>query len=99
MKIAALSDIHGNLPALEIVTTNIEQWQPDFVIVGGDIINRGPLSRDCLEWTLAREGRDGWQLVRGNHEDYVLEFAGVGKPVTGRVLPSAPICPLGLQAG
>lgn len=80
MKIAVLSDVHGNLPALEVVTADIEQWQPDHVVVGGDIVNRGPLSRDCLEWVLEREERDGWQLIRGNHEDYVLEFAGVRQP-------------------
>lgn len=75
MKIAVISDIHGNIPALETVTADIEQWQPDRVVVDGDIINRGPLSRACLEWVLARQKSDGWQIVRGNHEDYVLECA------------------------
>jgi len=75
VKVAVISDIHGNIPALESVTADIEQWQPDSVIVNGDIINRGPLSRDCLEWVLARQKSDGWQIVRGNHEDYVLECA------------------------
>jgi len=75
VKIAVISDIHGNIPALETVTADIEQWQPDSVIVDGDIINRGPLSRDCLEWILERQKNDGWQIVRGNHEDYVLECA------------------------
>jgi diadenosine tetraphosphatase ApaH/serine/threonine PP2A family protein phosphatase len=28
-----------------------------------------------LEWVLARQASDGWQLVRGNHEDYILECA------------------------
>ncbi len=75
MKIAVISDIHGNIPALETVTGDIEQWQPDCVIVDGDIINRGPLSRDCLEWVLARQKSNGWHIIRGNHEDYVIECA------------------------
>ena len=75
MKVAVISDIHGNVPALESVTANIDQWQPDCVIVDGDIINRGPLSRDCLELVLARQKSHGWRIVRGNHEDYVLECA------------------------
>ncbi|WP_420627836.1 metallophosphoesterase family protein [Candidatus Leptofilum sp.] len=75
MKIAVISDIHGNMPALEIVTADIEKWQPDQVIVDGDIVNRGPLSRASLEWVLAKQASDNWQIVKGNHEDYVLECA------------------------
>ena len=75
MKIAVISDIHGNMPALETVTADIERWQPDQVIVNGDIVNRGPLSRESLEWVLARQASAGWQIVKGNHEDYVLECA------------------------
>jgi predicted phosphodiesterase len=78
VKIAVISDIHGNIPALEAVTADIEKWQPDQVVVDGDIVNRGPLSRDCFEWVLARQARKGWHIVRGNHEDYVLECATNG---------------------
>lgn len=83
MKIAVISDIHGNLPALEAATADIEQWQPDYVVVDGDIVNRGPLSRDCLEWVLARQATEDWQLVRGNHEDYILECAAPDTPTSG----------------
>ena len=83
MKIAVISDIHGNLPALETVTADIEQWQPDRVVVNGDIVNRGPCSRACLEWVLARQASDNWQLVRGNHEDYILECATSKEPTVG----------------
>ncbi len=83
MKIAVISDIHGNLPALEAVTADIERWQPDYVVVDGDIVNRGPLSRETLEWVLARQQSDGWQLVRGNHEDYILECAVSNGCLTG----------------
>lgn len=83
MKIAVISDIHGNVPALETVTADIEQWQPDCVVVDGDIVNRGPLSRDALEWVLARQASDNWHLVRGNHEDYILECAVPNGPAAG----------------
>lgn len=78
MKIAVISDIHGNMPALETVTADLEKWQPDQVIVNGDIVNRGPLSRESLEWVLAKQASDGWQIVKGNHEDYILECAANG---------------------
>ncbi|VAW42907.1 hypothetical protein MNBD_CHLOROFLEXI01-2207 [hydrothermal vent metagenome] len=83
MKIAVISDIHGNLPALETVTADIEQWRPDCVVVNGDIVNRGPLSRDCLQWVLNKQATDGWELVRGNHEDYILECAEPNSPTSG----------------
>jgi len=34
MKIAALYDIHGNLPALNAVISELDQVQPDLIIVG-----------------------------------------------------------------
>jgi putative phosphoesterase len=72
MKIAVLSDIHGNRPALQAVTKDIEAWQPDQVIVNGDIVNRGPCSQAVLRFVLEKQVREGWRLLRGNHEDFLL---------------------------
>ncbi len=73
MKLAILADIHGNLPALEAVAEHIAQWQPDQVIVNGDIVNRGPCSLATWQFAQQRAEQDGWLLLRGNHEDYLLE--------------------------
>lgn len=73
VKIAVLSDIHGNLPALETVLADIDSWQPDKVVVAGDIVNRGPCSDVCLDLILERQRADNWHVIRGNHEDYVLD--------------------------
>ena len=35
MKIAALYDIHGNLPALNAVIEEFKEVQPDLIVVGG----------------------------------------------------------------
>jgi predicted phosphodiesterase len=70
MKLAVLADIHGNYPALQAVAAHIDTWQPDAVVVAGDIVNRGPRSRACLEFVLQRN----WPAVRGNHEDYVIGY-------------------------
>ena len=72
MKIALLSDIHGNLSALETVAAHIDAWQPDHVIVNGDVVNRGPQPRECLALVQQRQ-QDGWAVLRGNHEEYVLK--------------------------
>jgi len=85
MKIAVLSDIHGNLPALEAVVAHIDAWSPDLVVVDGDIINRGPLSGDCLDLVVERHHSQGWYLLRGNHEEFVLDCGGPDQPLSGPV--------------
>jgi putative phosphoesterase len=83
VKIAVLADIHGNLPALLTVAADIESWRPDVVVVAGDVVNRGPRSRDCLLFVGERQRQDGWLVVRGNHEDYVLSQARPDRPLSG----------------
>ena len=73
MKVAVLADIHGNINALETVAEHIEGWGADAVVVAGDVINRGPLPLACLTFVQQRQHSDGWLVVRGNHEDYVLD--------------------------
>lgn len=75
MKVAVISDIHANLPALETVFENIEAWEPDQVFVAGDIINRGPRPEECLNLILEKEKSNGWKLIMGNHEDYVISHS------------------------
>jgi len=75
MKIAVLADVHGNLPALQTVSADIDAWRPDAVILGGDLVNRGPRPAACLRFALAQQRQAGWRFVRGNHEDYVLDQA------------------------
>ena len=83
MKVAVLADIHGNLPALLTVAADIETWQPDVVVVAGDVVNRGPRSRECLQFVKERQQRSGWLVVRGNHEDYVLSQGRPDRPLSG----------------
>ena len=68
MQIAVLSDIHGNLPALEAVAADLERLDPDLVFVAGDFQNRGPNPREVTQFV----AESGWTLLRGNHEDYVI---------------------------
>ena len=47
MRVAAIYDIHGNLPALEAVLREIRQAKVDQVVVGGDVLP-GPMPRETL---------------------------------------------------
>lgn len=68
MRIAILADVHGNLPALEAVLTDIEEQGVDRVIVNGDSVNRGPESVPVMR-TLAEVEHEA---VMGNHDDVML---------------------------
>jgi predicted phosphodiesterase len=63
MRVAALYDIHGNLPALTAVLAEVEEAEPDVVVVGGDIA-LGPMPRKTLELLLTLGERA--LFVRGN---------------------------------
>ncbi len=63
MRIAAIYDIHGNLPALEAVLQDIAREQPDLIVVGGDLA-AGPLPRVTLE-RLMHLGEKA-RFLRGN---------------------------------
>jgi len=48
MQVAALYDIHGNLPALESVLDELEAIAVDQIVVGGDVLG-GPMQVECIE--------------------------------------------------
>lgn len=47
MRVAAIYDIHGNLPALDAVLQEIRQEAVDQIVVGGDVLP-GPMPRETL---------------------------------------------------
>lgn len=81
MKIVVLADIHGNLQALHAVCDHVDRWDPDAVLVAGDIVNRGTRSPACYDLIQERRARDGWLVVRGNHEEYVINRGAAGASV------------------
>jgi putative phosphoesterase len=70
MKIAALSDIHGNLAALEAVLEDIHLRGADLIVNLGDILS-GPLQ--CTE-TADRLMPLNLPTISGNHERQLLTF-------------------------
>ncbi len=70
MRLAVLADIHGNLPALQVVQAELERLQPDFVLLNGDLINPMPFNNDVVDQVRAAD----MAVVRGNHEFYLLDY-------------------------
>src|SRR5215212_4824484 len=64
MRVAILADIHGNLPALEAVLSDLKTQSPDVVYLAGDQINRCPWSNEVLDLQASL----AWPAIQGNHE-------------------------------
>ena len=74
-RVAAIYDIHGNLPALEAVLHEIRQTDVDQIVVGGDVIP-GPMPRETL--ACLRDLEIPVRFIHGNGEREVLaQRAGI----------------------
>jgi putative phosphoesterase len=69
MRVAAIYDIHANLPALEAVLEDIRQADVDHVVVGGDVLP-GPMPREAITCLLALDVPV--QFIQGNGDREVL---------------------------
>lgn len=69
MRVAALYDIHGNLPALEATLADVRPARVDLIVVGGDVLP-GPMPRECLDLLFAAE--TPVRCLHGNGEREVL---------------------------
>jgi predicted phosphodiesterase len=78
VRVAALYDIHGNLPALEAVLQEIHQAEVDHVVVGGDVMP-GPMPCETLRRLLDLDIPA--QFILGNGEVAVLEQLAGREPV------------------
>ena len=73
MRVAALYDIHGNLPALEAVLQDLRQADVDRVVVGGDVLP-GPMPRETLTCLLNLD--IPVQFIKGNGDREVVAPTG-----------------------
>jgi predicted phosphodiesterase len=74
LTVAALYDVHGNLPALDAVLAEIDA---DLILVGGDFV-AGPWPAETLEGLRALGSRA--RFIRGNADREVVEPSAEGRP-------------------
>jgi predicted phosphodiesterase len=67
MKRAIVSDIHGNLEALEAVLADISHEGVDSIFCLGDIVGYGPNPRECIDRVISFD-----QSILGNHDQGAL---------------------------
>ena len=74
MKVAALYDVHGNLPALDAVLADPRLGDADVIVSGGDLVI-GPCPGECLD-RLEAEGRTRFLIGNGDREAAELSAEG-----------------------
>lgn len=65
-----LADVHERIDA-DLARRPAEDWR---IIHIGDYVDRGPEVRACIEALIARLARGRCYCLRGNHEQYLLDF-------------------------
>jgi serine/threonine protein phosphatase 1 len=78
-RIIAIGDIHGCDRALEELLMAIAPEPADTLIVLGDVIDRGPDSRRCVEVLLNLREHCQLILIQGNHEEMLLSVLSGGQ--------------------
>ena len=68
VRIAILSDIHGNLSALEAVLSDLRKTVPDLILHGGDLADGGARPAEVLDCVIAQ----GWEGVVGNTDEMLF---------------------------
>jgi putative phosphoesterase len=65
MRLAIITDTHGNLPALQTALAAVDLFGVDLLVHTGDAIGIGPYPRECLELLTTRPAT---HCLMGNHD-------------------------------
>lgn len=93
-RIAALSDVHGNVAALDAVRKAVKREKPDAILVAGDLVLNGPEPAATLDAIREMEA-DGALVVAGNTDvavadgDYTAAFPWMTEGVPDSIVAAA----------
>ena len=75
MKIAVLSDIHGNLLALEAVLEDIQKKGCEKILFLGDYALAGPEPSDTVNFCMSLSEHDNIEMIQGNTDKMIADFS------------------------
>lgn len=85
MRVAVISDPHGNLRALDAVLADLDATGGfDEIIMAGDFASGGPYPAECVERIRER----GYRAVRGNTDEFIVEAGTAGAVKAQPIDPS-----------
>ncbi len=88
MKIAVLSDIHGNLLALEAVLEDIQRNECEKILFLGDYALAGPEPGDTVNFCMSLSKHENIEMIQGNTDKMIAEYS---EEVYNNVAKNAPI--------
>ena len=88
MKIAVISDIHGNLDALEAVMDDIKGQNCEKIFVLGDYAMAGPEPCSVIDYFLKKQIDSNYKMIQGNTD---LMIADYNEELYNHVKTKAPI--------
>lgn len=74
MKIAVISDIHGNMEALEAVMADIEKEECEKIFVLGDYAMAGPEPAPVVDWFFKKQFDYKFSMIQGNTDLMIADF-------------------------
>lgn len=74
MKIAVISDIHGNIDALESVMEDIKNENCEKVFVLGDYAMAGPEPSLVVDWFFKKQFDSNFRMIQGNTDLMIADF-------------------------
>ncbi len=74
MRLAVISDVHGNLSALEKAFAFIDKVKIDGIIWCGDYVTDILLSSEVLEFIKLKNSKYKHWIIKGNREDYIIDY-------------------------
>lgn len=88
MKIAVISDIHGNMEAIEAVMEDIAKQGCDKIFVLGDYAMAGPEPNYAVDYFMERKNNPTFKMIQGNTD---LMIADYSDELYGKLKEKAPV--------
>ena len=70
MKLAVLSDIHGNLYALNAILDDMKKYNPEKVLCLGDLAMAGPEPNNTINFVKTQD----WTVIQGNTDEMIAYY-------------------------
>lgn len=94
MRIAIVTDVHGNLTALEAVLADLRRTAPDLILHGGDLVHGGARPAEVLD----RIRGLGWAGVVGNTDEMLFRPEALDEFARASQAPGALFAAIAEQA-